>query len=124
VRVEERWRGPNLPEIVQVRGGPEPGTASGEDRTYVVGRYLFVVQNGPGYLIDDACTATTPWTDALARMRPPTVQPNLTGGAGETPAVTLTTLVPVVALAVALVIATLSYLLIVRARRRPPEWMR
>jgi hypothetical protein len=122
--VEERWRGPELPERVEVRGGAEPGTATSVDRAYTLGRYLFVVRSGPGYLVDDVCTPTTVWTDDLARHRPPNVQPNLTGAPGEAPTITFGTVAPVVALAIALVIAVVAYLTIVRARKRPPDWVR
>jgi hypothetical protein len=124
VRVEERWRGPELPETVEVRGGAEPGTATSVDRSYSLGRYLFVVRSGAGYLVDDLCTPTTQWTDDLARHRPPTVRPNLTGGEGESPTITFGTVAPVAALVIALIIAVIAYLTIVRARKRPPDWIR
>lgn len=124
VRVEERWRGPELPERVEVRGGAEPGTGTANDRAYSLARYLFVVSNGPGWFIDDICTPTTPWTDELARLRPPTVQPNLTGGPGESPTITFGTVAPIIALAVALIIVIIAYRMILRARKRPPDWVR
>jgi hypothetical protein len=124
VRVEERWRGPELPETVEVHGGAEPGTATANDRSYTLARYLFVVTSGGSWFMDDACTSTTLWTDELARHRPPTVRPNLTGGPGEAPTITFGTVAPVVALAIALVIVVIAYLTIVRARKRPPDWVR
>ena len=66
VRVEERWKGArDLADTVVVRGGPEPGTATSIDRTYLPGRYLFVVSAPGGILTDDACSGTRPWTDDL-----------------------------------------------------------
>ena len=125
VRVEERWRGTQLPDVVEVRGGAEPGTATSTDRAYAPGRYLFVVGTGPaGVLVDSSCSLTTPWTDDLARLRPPNVQPNLTGGPGEAPTITFATVAPLAALVLALVIAVIAYLTIVRARKRPPTWVR
>jgi hypothetical protein len=125
VRVEERWKGADdLPEIVEVRGGPEAGVATGVDRAYLPGRYLFMVEQGVGYLVDDACSGTTPWTDDLARIRPGSNQ------AGETPAdqgdalFEIPEVTPAIALLLALVIAVLAYLLVLRARKRPPDWMR
>ena len=58
VRVEERWKGAaGLADTVVVRGGPEPGTATATDRTYLPGRYLFVVRNENGVLADDGVLA-------------------------------------------------------------------
>lgn len=126
VKVEERWSGARaLGDAVQVRGGPEAGTATSVDRTYQAGRYLFVVRNGPGYLEDDQCTATTIWVADLARLRPPGVTPDplVVSGAIVTDP-TLEPILPAVALVAALVIAVIAYILILRARRRPPDWMR
>ena len=126
VRVEERWRGArDLAETVQVRGGPEPGTATSVDRLYGTGRYLFVVTRGPDYLQDNACTTTTTWTDDLARLRPIDVSPaaNVVGNV-EVTEVRLEEFVPLLALVAALIIAVIAYLVILRARRRPPDWLR
>lgn len=61
VEVEEIWQGPDLPALVVVRGGPEPGAATSIDRTFTAGaRYLFVLGlDGQGNLTDNACSATT-----------------------------------------------------------------
>jgi len=125
VKVEERWRGASdLPDQVEVRGGPEPGTGTDIDRSFLAGRYLFVVEQGAGYLADNSCSGTTPWTDDLARIRPGSNQ------AGETPAgqgdaqFEIPEVTPAIALLLALVIAVLAYLLVLRARKRPPDWMR
>ena len=126
VRVEERWSGArSLGETVDVHGGPEPGTATSIDRTYVTTRYLFVVHHGDGVLEDDQCTATTPWTPDLARLRPIDVSPaaDVVANTASTQ-IDLEPLLPVVALVGALVIAVISYVFILRARQRPPDWMR
>lgn len=126
VRVEERWRGArDLGDTVQVRGGPEAGTATPIDRIFATSRYLFVVSQGPGYLTDNQCTATVPWTDDLARLRPIDVSaaPDVTTGAQVTE-LDMDRLLPTVALVAALVIAVIAYLVILRARRRPPDWFR
>lgn len=126
VRVEERWRGArDLPDTVEVHGGPEPGTSTAIDRTYTPGRYLFVVSNGPGYLEDNICTATTSWTAALASLRPIDVSPapDVVSGTAVSE-LDMDRVLPVAALGVALLIAVVAYVVIVRARRRPPDWFR
>lgn len=126
VRVEERWKGArDLPDTVQVRGGPEPGVASSVDRVFAPGRYLFLVTRGPGYLQDNACSATTPWTDSLSSVRPAglSAAPDVVSGA-EVTEFDLDPYLPIAALAFALIVAVIAYLVVLRARRRPPDWMR
>ncbi|OGO56433.1 MAG: hypothetical protein A2V85_03460 [Chloroflexi bacterium RBG_16_72_14] len=126
VRVEERWRGArDLAGTVEVRGGPEPGTATSVDRLFGIGRYLFVVTRGPDYLSDNACTATTAWTADLARLRPIDVSPapDVVANATVTE-LDLDAFMPLVALALALIVAVIAYLVILRARRRPADWIR
>jgi hypothetical protein len=126
VRVEERWRSvAPLPDVVEVRGGPEAGAATSVDRVYAPGRFLFVVAPGPGYLADNACTATRPWSNDLAVLRPTGVQPAPEVVADAPPSLLdQVDAIPVVALVVALLISVTAYLFILRARRRPPDWMR
>lgn len=127
VAVEERWKGADdVPETVQVRGGPEPGVATSVDRTFIDGtRYLFFTTRGTGYLSDNACSSTQRWTDELARYRPPGASPAAAVEAGEPVGGLDTVDVAVVAgLVLALMVAIVAYLLILRARRRPPDWMR
>ena len=126
VRVEERWRTRgSVPEEISVHGGPEPGTATSIDRVYTPGRYLFFLTTGRGYFLDNACTATTTWTQDLAQFRPlgvapaPDVAAGVPAGSGYS-----VEILPVVALVAALLIVLMSYGLILRARRRPPDWMR
>jgi hypothetical protein len=127
VVVEERWNGAgDLPGTVQVRGGPEPGAATSLDRTYADGtRYLFFTTRGTGFLEDNACSSTQPWTDELAQHRPPGVSPAPAVEAGE-PVGGLDTgdVVVVAGLVLALLVAIVAYLLILRARQRPPDWIR
>ena len=126
VKVEERWRGPeSLPDTIEVRGGPEPGTSTSADRVFTGERYLFFLTKGPGYFADNACSATTLWTDDLAAFRPSGVAP-APGTAANPPTgpLDLAVVLPLAALVGALVIALISYLLILRSRGRPPDWMR
>ena len=126
VKVEERWRGPeSLPDTIEVRGGPEPGTSTSADRVFTGERYLFFLTKGPGYFADNACSATTLWTDDLAAFRPSGVA-SAPGTAANPPMgpLDLAVVLPLAALVGALVIALISYLLILRSRGRPPDWMR
>lgn len=72
VTVEEVWRGPDLPQVVEVRGGGGGDVSSSIDREFGGGvTYLFApttLQNG--ILTDNSCTATRQWEDALAALRP------------------------------------------------------
>ena len=126
VRVEERWKGSDdLAETVTVEGGPEAGSATTIDRTYVPGRYLFIVRNENGALTDDACSGTRQWTDDLGALRPAGV----TAASTELPTDPLGAISPsdvatVAALLGALLIAIVAYLWVLRARRRPPDWLR
>jgi hypothetical protein len=126
VRVEERWKGAaGLADTVVVRGGPEPGTATATDRTYLPGRYLFVARNENGVLADDGCSGTQAWTDELAPLRPPGV----TAAATELPTDPLGSINPgdlaaLAGLLFALLVAIVAYLYVLRARRRPPDWIR
>lgn len=79
VQVDEIWKGaksavtwsPGDPAlIVEIRGGPEPGTFSSVDRTFSPGRYLFTLGFDGSHLIDNSCSGTTAWTDAFGGLRP------------------------------------------------------
>jgi hypothetical protein len=126
VDVKERWRGASgLGPTVSVHGGAEPGVASTVDRTFQRTTYLFLVKDGPGYLLDDACTATTAWSDDLARLRPAGVAPASSLDVSlQEKDTDISAPVAAAILFAALAIAVASYLLILRARLRPPDWMR
>jgi hypothetical protein len=75
VAVAEVWAGPDLPSIVQVRGGPDPGTFSSVDRAFTARTtYLFLPGISEGAIHDSACSSTMEWTDDLARLRPATAR--------------------------------------------------
>jgi hypothetical protein len=127
VQVDERWLGADeLPDSVNVHGGPEEGSSTPVDRRYQTGQqYLFVVTNEGDSFADDACSGTTPWTADLARLRPAGVTAVAPGDTG-TPLDLLQngSTVAVAALFGALLVAIVAYILILRRRRRPPDWMR
>ena len=126
VNVEERWRGADdLGESVEVHGGGDIGTSTTVDRRYEAQRYLFAVSDGPGYLVDNDCTATSPWSDAFARLRPAGVEaaPGL-AVASPIDDVNMDVFLPLAGLGAALVVVVVAYLIVLRSRRRPPDWMR
>jgi hypothetical protein len=126
VQVEERWRGAaGLAGTVEVHGGPEAGASTSNDRVYRATRYLFVVTAGNGFLVDDACSGTTAWTADLASYRPTTVSPDPEVVAGsQVTLIDAGAVALVAALLLALLVAIVAYLVILRARRRPPDWVR
>ncbi len=127
-----RWRsagGALRPFLTSSRctAARSPGSTTSIDRVFDTDRYLFFLTDGPGpeYYVDNACTSTTVWTDDLAQYRP--------GGVAPAPDVAVDTpggtsagadVIPVVALVAALLIVLVAYFLILRSRRRPPDWMR
>jgi len=126
VQVEERWRGArDVPDTIEVHGGPEPDASTTTDRTFQLTRYLFVLTRGDGFYADDACTATRIWTPDLATYRPAGVSPAPGVEAGsKVTAIDPGAIALVAALLLALLIAIVAYIVILRARRRPPDWMR
>lgn len=82
VKIESIWRGPAMLTYVRVIGTPEPGTqATSVDRTYQAGqRYLFVPENSSSPFHDNNCTATQPYTSALASQAPAAARAPLPGG--------------------------------------------
>jgi hypothetical protein len=110
VEVHEIWVGPDLPAAVTVHGGPEePGMATSVDRHFEAGvRYLFAVSAHDGRLEDNACTATQPWTDGLAQLRPDVPRsplPAAEGDTGSLPTPLLVALTGVAAVALAGILA-------------------
>lgn len=77
VEVTEIWRG-DVPTPITVNGGGDPTNPGEDDRTFEVGlTYLFIPSQidglRQGVVTDSVCSSTTPWTDDLARLRPPDV---------------------------------------------------
>jgi hypothetical protein len=73
VSVLEVWRGPDQPQVVVVRGGPDGNAATSVDRTYEEGvTYLFFpfVAAGSTELQDTSCSNTAPYDNALSDLRP------------------------------------------------------
>jgi hypothetical protein len=122
VEVREIWRGPDLPRIVQVQGGPDdPNMITSTDRIYATGTtYLFVLAGRAvdGRLRDNGCTATTTWRDELAVLRP--VDPRPPIGAADTPERELIPL-PMLGLGVGLVLVALVSAVAFRATGQRPR---
>ena len=72
VRVEKIWLGERLPQQVEVHGGEQSANvASSADREWVDGRrYLFVLDDTTSPFEDEACSATTEYTDEVASLEP------------------------------------------------------
>jgi hypothetical protein len=126
VLVDERWqRAAGIPDTVRVQGGPEPGKITPTDRVFTEGRWLFDVTNAGAYYADSSCSASQPWTDDLSQFRPAgVVQTKGSGSSSPLDVLQSNDVVLVAVLVGALLIAILAYILILRRRRRPPEWMR
>ena len=62
-RIEEIWRGPDLPEDVSI--------VAAEGRAFKEGeRYLVFPTNNPPALADEPCSATARWDESFAQYRP------------------------------------------------------
>lgn len=76
VSVDSIWLGPRLPQTVQVTGvpgagGDTPSLLTSEDRRFASGRtYLFIPENDRPPFEDNACTATTLYTDEVEALEP------------------------------------------------------
>jgi len=125
VLVNERWQNADgLADTVEVRGGPAPGIVSSTERGYTQGRYLFDVTNLGPYLEDTSCSATTQWSEDLARYRPSNVAQTSSSSGSPLDALNSSDLILAAALVLALLVAVVTYILILRRRKRPPDWMR
>ena len=90
VRIESIWLGRLLPEVVEISGvpagasgSPEVSLETSEDRMFEEGeRYLFVPQNATPPFQDNACTATTLYTDEVAALEPEGAVAPDSGGQG------------------------------------------
>lgn len=76
-RVEEVWKGPDLPAEVVVHGGPEQSgpfgttTVTSVDRSWTAGATYLVFPRIEGSdLRDDSCSPTREWSAELAAARP------------------------------------------------------
>lgn len=79
VQVEAVWKGPGLPPVVEVAGGPDllgqpppfaGGSATADDRRYRPGeRYLFMPISGPPFEESD-CSGTVAYSPAVAAVAP------------------------------------------------------
>lgn len=119
VRVEEVWHGPDLAPVVEVRGGPGGNVASSVDRTFAMTRYLFAASISGGTLHDNSCTATTEWSEDLARFRPnsarvPLDAPGASEPAAPTPALPLVAVLGGIGVAVVMLFSAA----LLAARRR------
>jgi hypothetical protein len=64
-----------MPATVTILGGTDPRRAMEDDRILEAGvRYVFVPFVIDGRLVDNICSATTPWVDDFAAVRPAGVQ--------------------------------------------------
>jgi LPXTG-motif cell wall-anchored protein len=77
VRIDEVWKGPELPAEVEVRGGPESETVfTSGNRTFRAGvRYLLFPLGEASPFGDNSCSHTTEWRDDLAAARPSAALP-------------------------------------------------
>ncbi len=126
VLVDERWHNADgIPDTVFIHGGPGPNVTGSDQRVYEATRYVFDVTNTGPYFEDSICTATTPWTADLAQYRPTNVA-EASGSSSGSPFDIMNSpeLVLVAVLILALLIAIVAYILILRRRQRPPDWMR
>jgi hypothetical protein len=123
VHVDERWKGGRDVTGTIVVHGPEAGLGT-VARTYAPGRYLFDVTEGDGTFNDDACSGTRPWADAMASLRPAGVQAADAASFDPLASIDPGDLAVVAALGVALLVAIVAYLYLLRSRRRPPDWRR
>jgi hypothetical protein len=119
VSVEEVWNGPDLPAVVQVQGGQGGNVATSVDREFKQGfKYLFVptsLQND--VLIDNACSSTMVWEDALGALRPSSARPPIGGTPLEPAGFDLSGLIGPIGVALAVSAALLAVGLLARSRQ-------
>lgn len=122
VRVEEVWRGPDLPAVLQVHGGQGGNIATSVDRAFEVGvKYLFAPgQLENGVAIDNACSPTREWDAGLAALRPATAHPPI-GGAALPPQPGFDLVRVLAPVAVALLVVGALFAIALLARGRQPD---
>ena len=70
-QVEEVWKGEPGTTRLDVRGGPPGGAATSVDRTFELDtRYLVFASRGERHWEDNTCSATQPYDQSLAALRP------------------------------------------------------
>lgn len=86
VEIESIWKGPDLDEVVEVRGTETADSPrSTTDRTFAEGqRYLFVPENARSPFLASACSATERYSGA-AHVIPAPYQGVLQASSGRTP---------------------------------------
>lgn len=118
VAVEEVWKGPDLPAIVEVHGGQGGNTGSSVDREFTAGKYLFVPSGLEGQVVfDNACSSTRPWDESLAALRPSNARPPLGGSPLEPAGFDLGSVVGPIGVALAVAIVLLAVGLLARSRQ-------
>jgi hypothetical protein len=89
-KVEEVWKGTDIPEYVEIRGGEKSGfffgVGSSGDREYDDGsRYLFFPHDRQGAVMqDNACSATTRFGPRVEALRPDEVAEPVPGSKPRT----------------------------------------
>ena len=76
MEVEQVWKGPQLPAVVTVHGGPsDPGVITSVDRTFERATYVVFPVNSSPPFEDNACTLTQRTTAALDVINPFAAEP-------------------------------------------------
>ncbi len=84
VELEEVWKGPEMPAVVTVNGGPdEQDVQTSVDRDFELGTYVFFPLNQSPPFQDNACTLTQRTTSALDAIAPNREEPAEKGDAGQ-----------------------------------------
>ena len=110
VRVGRVWKGPDVPERVDVRGGPPAASgaaATSIDFTFARGEeYLFLLQNAEDFSVTQ-CGGTTSLDGNVQSLEPPDSRPPV-GGAAETVVVSALR-VPLAWIAASVVLALVAF---------------
>ncbi len=92
VEVEQVWKGPELPDVVVVHGGPErEDEITSVDRQFGLGSYVFFPTNAGPPFTDNSCSLTQPATSALDAVNPFLEEPPDPQGAPSAPSAVPTT---------------------------------
>jgi hypothetical protein len=83
-QVEEVWVGDVGSEVVVLGGPDEAGMATSVDRTWRVGTtYLVLTHVVDGRLMDNSCSSTQEWDEALAAARPASATAPTSGSSSD-----------------------------------------